>query len=316
MKGWVNRWTLTLILVLVFSVQGNAQELAREAMRTFSSDTIRVEYANPSKLRALPNYEGLKQKFVGPRLQELEGSFAKLGVGEKNINEVMLAWKPGSSTMELSGLVAGRFTARQIADGAASNGIAATPMGIDETYCVGSGAASSCLVVLRDSLGIFGPENSLRQMLDVRDGTAAGLASDSRFAQFLGEPEAQSPIWGVATGVAVPDLLRSWLPQGDIQLDWSKAFQPVEAMVYSVNTSENVRLDVKMDCTNDQSAEGTRQIFEGLRMVQQMAWQNLHPGQSNPFQNLEIARDGRHLSLRMASSYTDLQGFSTLGGGL
>ena len=314
MNYLVNRWALTLIPVLALAGHGNAQELAREALRTFSSDTIRVEYASPAKLRGLPDYASLKQRFVGPRLREMEESFAKLGVAEGDINEVMLAWKLGSSMMELSGLVAGRFTARQIADGAAANGIAATPFGIDEAYCVGSGSGNSCLVILRDSLGIFGSEPSLRQMLDVRDGTASGLPSDSRFAKFLGETAAQSPIWGVATGAAVPDLLRSWLPQGNIQLDWSKAFQPVEAMVYSVEASESVRLDVKMDCTDDQAAEGTRQIFEGLRMVQQMAWQNMHPGRPNPFQQLEIARDGRNVSLRMASSYADLQGFSNLGG--
>lgn len=314
MKGMARLWVLSILPILVQPGQGVAQELAREAMRTFPSDTIRIEYASPSKLRGLPNYDSLKQRFVGPRLKELEESFAKLGVSEKDIDEVMLAWKPGSSAMELSGLVAGHFTARQIADGAAANGIPKTPVGIDEAYCVGSATSPSCLVLLRDSLGLFGPETSIRQMLDVRDGTAPALPSDSRFAQFLGEPAAQAPIWGVATGVAVPDLLRSWLPQGNIQLDWSKAFEPVEAMVYSVETSSDVRLSVTMDCTNDQSAESTRQIFEGLRMVQQMAWQNMHPGQSNPFQNLEIARDGAHVTLHMASSYTDLQGFTNLGG--
>jgi hypothetical protein len=74
-------------------------------------------------------------------------------------------------------------------------------------------------------------------------------------------------------------------------------------------------LDVKMDCTNDQSAESARQVFEGLRMFQEMAWQNTNPGKPNPFRGVEIARDGRRLSLRMTTSYADLQGFSPTGGG-
>ncbi|MCI0422630.1 MAG: hypothetical protein L0312_25995, partial [Acidobacteria bacterium] len=124
------------------------------------------------------------------------------------------------------------------------------------------------------------------------------------------------PIWGVAVGIAVADFFRAWLPaQGNIQLDWGKAFQPVEALVYSVDVAENVRLSAKLDCTNDQSAESTRQIFEGLRIVQQMAWQTTNPGRPNPFQSLEIARDGSHLSLKMASSIADLQGFAPAAGG-
>jgi hypothetical protein len=296
-------------------VGGNAQGLPKEALSSFPSDTIRVEYANTSKLRDLPNYEALRQKFVGPRLRELEESFSSLGVAERDINEVILGWRPGSSVMELSGLVAGRFTARQISERAAANNVSMTTVWNSPGYCAGSGAAASCLVVLRDSLGMFGPEASLSQMLEVRDGSAVGLSSDSRFAQFLGESAAQSPIWGVAVGVAIPDFFRAWLPQGNIQLDWAKAFQQVESLVYSVDTAQNVKLDVEMDCTSDQSAESTRQIFEGLRMVQQMAWQNTNPGRANPFQTLEIARAGRRLSLKMASSYADLQGFSPVGGG-
>jgi hypothetical protein len=316
MKSILKLCCLSLVAGLAFAGEGSAQGLPKEALSTFPSDTIRVEYANTSKLRTLPNYDSLRQKFVGPRLRDLEESFSSLGVRESDINEVILGWRPGTSVMELSGLVTGRFTARQIADRAAANSVTTMAVGNSQAYCAGSGAAASCLVVLRDSLGVFGPETSLAQMLDVRDGSAVGLSSDSPFAQFLGDAAAQSPIWGVAVGVAVPDFFRAWIPQGNIQLDWAKAFEPVESLVYSVDTSENVKLDVKMDCTSDQSAESTRQIFEGLRMVQQMAWQNTNPGRTNPFQSLEIARDGRRLSLKMASSYADLQGFSPVGGGL
>lgn len=316
MKSTFRLSALGLMVGLVLAGRGNAQSLPKEALSTFPSDTIRVEYANAAKLRDLPNYDSLRQKFVGPRLRELEESFSSLGVAERDINEVILGWRPGSSAMELSGLVAGRFTARKISESAAANNVATTSVGNSQAYCAGSGAAASCLVVLRDSLGLFGPEAALSQMLEVRDGSAVGLANDSRFAQFLGESAAQSPLWGVAVGVAIPDFFRAWLPQGNIQLDWAKAFQQVESLVYSVNTSDNVKLDVQMDCASDQSAESTRQIFEGLRMVQQMAWQNTNPGRANPFQTLEIARDGRRLSLKMTSSFADLQGFSPVGGGI
>ncbi len=316
MRSFLRGTCLVLLAGLAFSQEGSAQGLAKEALSTFLPDTIRVEYASPAKLRTLPNYAVLRQRYVGPRLRELEASFTQLGVREEDVDEVITAWRRGTSTMELSGLVAGRFTARQIAERAGAAGIAATTIGNFQAYCMGSGEAASCLVVLRDSLGVFGSEASLGQMLEVRDGSAVGMTSDSRFAQLLAEAPAQAPIWGVAVGIAVADFFRAWLPaQGNIQLDWGKAFQPVEALVYSVDVAENVRLSAKLDCTNDQSAESTRQIFEGLRIVQQMAWQTTNPGRPNPFQSLEIARDGSHLSLKMASSIADLQGFAPAAGG-
>lgn len=294
-----------------------AQDLAKEALATFLPDTIRIEYASPAKLRSVPNYEGLRARYVGPRLRELEDSFSKLGVPKGDINEVMLSWRPGTSTMDLSGFVVGRFTGRQIADRAGANGIAATPVGNSQAFCLDAGGAATCVVVLRDSLGLFGSQASLAQMLDVREGNASSLASENRFPQMIGGAPTQSPIWGVAVGVAVADFFRAWLPaQGNLELNWASVFQPVEALIYSVDTAENVRMDARLECASDQSAESTRQVFEGLRMVQQMAWQNMNPGRPNPFQSLEIARNGRRLSLKMASSFADLQSFAPAAGGL
>jgi hypothetical protein len=294
---------------------GFAQDLAKQALATFPPGTLRVEFSRPAKLRTLPNYEGLRQRYIGPRLRALEESFAQLGVRESDIDEVMLAWRPGASAVELSGLVVGRFTAQSIATRAGAGGIATATVGNLPAFCLGSGGVSSCLVVLRDSLGLFGSEAALAEMLSVREGGAPGLAANERFSRLVGEAPAQAPIWGVAVGDAVPDFFRAWLPsQGEIQLDWAKAFQSVEALVYSVDTAADVRLDVKLDCTNDQSAESTRQVFEGLRMIQQMAWQSMNPGKPNPFQGLEIARDRSRLSLKMATSYADLQAFNPTGG--
>ncbi len=310
-------WILSVVagLWMVLAAPGFAQDLAKEGLATFAPGTIRVEYFRPSSLRSLPNYAALRQRYVGERVRALEGSFAQLGVREGDVDEVMLAWRPGASKMEMEGLVVGRFTAESVTDAATANNVTITQVGGLPGYCLGTSDATACFVVLQDSLGIFGSEEALAAMVDAREGRAPGLNTDARFAALVREAQVQAPIWGVGTGEAVPDFFRAWLPaQGNIQLDWAKAFQPVEALVYSVDTVENVRLDVKLDCTNDQSAESTRQIFEGLRMVQQMAWQNMNPGKPNPFQSLELARNGRRLSLKMTTSYADLQAFGTTGG--
>lgn len=51
MKNMVRLSTLGLIVGLVLAGRGNAQGLPKEALSTFPSDTIRIEYANTSKLR-------------------------------------------------------------------------------------------------------------------------------------------------------------------------------------------------------------------------------------------------------------------------
>ena len=308
MRKWSLCFCVLVLEALVLPWAAQAQTLVKESLASFPPPTIRLEYSRLAKLRTLPNYARLRQRYVGPRLRELEESFSQLGVKESQIDEVVLGWQPGSTKMELEGLVAGSFTAQAIADRAAARGMSPTTIADMPAYCLGTESASICLVVLKDSLGAFGTENSLATMLEAREGQTPSLASEERFVKLVGEAKPEAPIWGVAIGEAVPDWFRAWMPaQGNLQLDWGKAFQSVEALVYSVEAADAVRLEIKMDCTTSQSAASTRQVFEGLKMFQQLAWQNLNPNLPNPFETVEIGQDDRRVSLKMTTSYADLE---------
>jgi hypothetical protein len=316
MKSWLSRLVMSLLAVLGLAGFAGAQELLKEAMASFPPQTIRLEYLNPAKLRGMPNYASLRQRYVGARLRSMEQSFAELGVKEADVDELVLGWRLGSTAMDLEGYVAGRFTAKSIADHAGAAGVSTSNAGGFPAYCLGTEPAETCLVVLKDSLGAFGSLESLNGMLATRDQQSPSISTDTRFSRLVDEAPTDAPIWGVAVGEAVPDWFRAWLPnQGNLQLDWAKAFQSVQALVYSVNTTDKVLLDAKLDCTDDQSAESTRQVFEGLKMFQQMAWQNLNPNRPNPFATVEIARDGSRVSLHMATNYADLEGAGAPGRG-
>jgi hypothetical protein len=314
MKTLLLRLVIGLLAVLGLSGFAGAQEVVKEALASFPAQTIRLEYLNPSKLRTMLNYASLRQRYAGPRLRSMEQSFAQLGVKEGDVDELVLGWRSGSGAMDLEGFVAGRFTAKSIADHAGAAGVSSSDVSGMPAYCLGAEPAVTCLVVLQDSLGAFGSLESLNGMMATRDQQSPSISSDVRFSKLVGEAPTEAPIWGVAVGEAVPDWFRAWLPnQGNLQMDWARAFQSVQALVYSVNTTDKVLLDAKLDCTDDQSAESTRQVFEGLKMFQQMAWQNLNPNRPNPFETVEIARDGSRVSLHMTTNYADLEGASIAG---
>ncbi|MFB3920511.1 MAG: hypothetical protein ACE145_02245 [Terriglobia bacterium] len=302
-----------VVAALAIPTAAQGQDLVKESLTGFSPQTVRIEYSRLSKLRTVPNYQSLRQRFVGPRLRALEESFAKLGVQEDDIDEIVLGWRPGSSMMELEGMVAGRFNVREISNRASAAGVSPTTIGGLPAFCLGTDSAANCVVVIQNSLGAFGPQESVASMLESRQGQAPGLATNERFAKLVNETRKDSPIWGVAIGDSVGDFFRAWMPtQGG--LDWSRAFQSVEALTYNINTGDRVSLDAKLDCDSPQSAQSTRQIFEGLKMFQQMAWQNTNPNKPNPFQAVEISQDDQRVTLRMTTNYADLDAFALPGG--
>jgi hypothetical protein len=299
---------LFLFFFQVPSVRG--QEIVKEALASFPPQTIRLEYSRPAKLRELPDYQSLRTRYAGEGLRSLEASLSKLGIQEQNIDELVLGWQAGGTgAMTLEGLAAGHFNPGDIARRAAVQNLAPTSVSDLNGYCFGEEPTSTCVVVFDQTRGAFGPLGALTALVEARQGTGSTLGSDSRFTALVNDAHSDAPIWGAAIGQAVADWFRGWMPgQQEVELDWSKAFQTVESLSYSVETADKARLNMKLDCTTAQDAGNLRQILSGLKMFQQLAWQNKNPGRPNPFESLVIDAKGRDVLLTLTTAYTALEG--------
>ena len=285
-----------------------AQDLVKEALNGFPVQTIRLEFSNPAKLRGLPNYSSLRQRYIGPKLRKLVDALGQLGIREEDISSLVLGWQPGSAEMALYGFATGNFSASAITESAQQRNMTPTPIAGKQAYCLEAGLAGTCVVVLQDSLGAFGSLTALTAMLEARAGQTPSVSSDSRIASLVESANKDAPIWGVAVGPAVADWFRGWMPnQGSVKLDWAKVFGDVNSLTYSVAAADNVTLGLKMDCKSSESAASLRQVLEGLKLVQQMAWDSQNPGKTNPYQAMNVAMEGNSVSLNLTTGYAELE---------
>ena len=285
-----------------------AQDLVKEALNGFPVETIRLEFSNTAKLRGLPNYGSLRQRYIGPKLRKLVDALGQLGIREEDISSLVLGWQPGSAEMALYGFATGNFSASAITESAQQRNMTPTPIAGKQAYCLEAGLAGTCVVVIQDSLGAFGSLTALTAMLEARAGQAPSVSSDSRIASLVESASKDAPIWGVAVGPAVADWFRGWMPnQGSVKLDWAKVFGDVNSLTYSVAAADNVTLGVKMDCKSSESATSLRQVLEGLKLVQQMAWDSQNPGRPNPYQAMNVGMQGNKVSLDLTTGYAELE---------
>ena len=101
-KQDLSRW-FVFLCALVVAPALHGQEIVREALASFPTQTVRVEYSGLATLHTLPNYVNLRQRFTGPRLAGLETSLAQLGIREGDIDELLLGWQMGAKEMDLYG---------------------------------------------------------------------------------------------------------------------------------------------------------------------------------------------------------------------
>ena len=303
------RILLALLLAALAPARLPAEDIVAEALKSFPPETVRLEYSNSAKLRQLPNYERLRQRYLAPQIRKLEKSLTQLSIQEADVDEVALGWKSGSSGVDLYGLATGRFSAKAVSDGAAGKGLAPVQIAGINAYCFEPDAAATCVAVLGDSLGAFGSRTSLGAMLRARAGSAASVESNSWFKTVLDEASKESPIWGVAVGPGVTDWFKGSMPgQENLELDWSQAFANVEALSYNVDAADKVRLEIRLDCTTQPAAASLRQVLDGLKSFQKLAWENQHPNQPNPFGTVEVDSSGQRVNLKLTTAYASLGG--------
>ena len=306
----MNRKYLTCFVVLGIWALPQAlpaQELVKEALAGFPPESIRIEYSSPTKLRRISNYQSLRQRYQGPRLQKLETALSQLGIREGDVDELILGWEAGSKEMDLYGLASGHFDPQAIAQSAQSRGMPPTPIGNQQAFCLQGGLEGTCIVAVSNSLGAFGSLTALTSLLEARGGQRPGLGSNQKLAALVDQANKDAPIWGVAVGPAVGDWFKNSMPsQGDIKLDWAKVFQDVESLSYAVDAADKVTVAVNMNCVSTDAASSLRQILEGLKLAQQLAWQNQNPNRPNPFEGTQLDLKGSQILLKLTTDYSDL----------
>jgi hypothetical protein len=306
---------LAAFLLALNATPARSQDIVGDALAWFPAHTISLEYSNPATLRALPNYQSLRDRYMGRDLQRLEGSLAKLGIHESDIQELVLGWQAGAGKgFQSEGLATGALDPEAIAQNAASSGVSASMVEGNKAYCFAGNAGSTCVAVIAGSIGLFGPLPALRSMLKARAGQAPSASSDPEFTRLVDSAKSDAPIWGVALGQAVSKWFQVWAPgQKDLKMNWASSFRDVQSLSYQVEAGSNVDLSVKLDCTNAQAASSLRQLMEGLKLIQQMAWRSTNPSQPNPLQTLEIEAANNQVSFKLTADYAALERVGPFG---
>src|SRR5208282_1522716 len=249
--------------------------------------------------------QSLRGKFLGPRLQQLESALDQIGIHEDDIDDMMIGWKPGDKEMDLYGYASGHFDKAQVAKRAAADNLTPTPISGQQAYCLTAGVAGTCVVILENSLGAFGPLSTLTTLLEAHSRQAPNLNSDPRFSSLVGDVNKSAPIWGIALSGAVADWFGGWLSnQNTLKLDWSQVFQKVDSLTYSIDAADKVNLNMKLNCATPADANTLRTVLDGLKMAQQLAWTAQNPGHANPYAAMDVDSRDKQIALKISMAYS------------
>jgi hypothetical protein len=269
-----------------FAASAAHAQIISEALSVFPAQTESLEYDNLAALRALPNYETLRQQFSGKPLEQAKATPAKLGIPEDQVTEMAL----GSTRGALYGLLGGAFSGSAAIKFAARKSI--LPLKLEDThmFCPGAG---TCIVFLEDWLAAFGSPGELKAMLEGRQGITASLGSNARFVRMMDNSDALAPVRGVASGNQFDSLISGGLREKTgMDLNWAQFSSSISLVGYSLTFEGKAHVRATLECKSSFAAAILKQILAALAQAGPKI-------ADMPFQNMEVASSDATIDLKM-----------------
>ena len=294
---------VTLLGALLFPANIRGQGIARNALSSFPADTHQFVYTNLDQLRGSSQYPKIRQRLFGGQLGSFADFLRSAGANpEKDVDEVVLGWR-GAATgnAEFFGLANGHFEPDQVRGFFAQRRLSTRDYAGFRLYASGSreGGGSLYFTFLSGSSAAFGALSDLKVLLDARSGASPALDSNSSFLNWEAELEGSAPQWGIATGRSAASEAARWLA-GSIKppVDLGALMSPVEAVLYSIDLTDQFSAHISVVCDRTETAAGLAQILT--------LWRNSPAATANSSANLSVFLRG--LDIGTSGARVELSG--------
>lgn len=293
-----------ILMALVCPALLSAQGLAHDAMAVFPADTQQMAYTNLGQLRSSPDYPQLRNRLINGQLRYFQDFLRSAGIDpEKDVDEVVMGWRGETSdTAGFFGMASGRFQPDKVRSYYAQSQLAFLSYAGSDLYAFGSGSDPGDLffAFLDPARALFGRLPDLKALLDVRQGSAIALESNSNFSTWEGELEGTAPQWGILNGKAATNMAGPWLYAGSQKphADLSAFLAPVRAVLYRVEWDGGFTSHLAIVCVDSSSASGMLTLVKLLQSAPQQPAAD--PGASSILQNVEAHQDGSRLELSVS----------------
>jgi hypothetical protein len=236
------------------------------------AEVVFVAYADTVRLKESALYRDWDTRLSGggERLTEAKTFLRRLGIDpEKDVDGLMLAYRPGPDTGEWVALLRGRFDLPRMKRGLddASSRMAAEPHGRWTIYSLALvpevGDLSVCLV--DESAVALGKGEALERILDAREHPAGSLAGKGNLKALIPSLQPSAQIWALLDGRYL-----SRLTEAAGQLSGGMTTSALGSLSTIVSATLSVTLDAdlsaRLDLGSDTEAHA-RSLSDGLRGI-------------------------------------------------
>jgi hypothetical protein len=199
----------------------------------------------------------LRDRVMPPDLKQFEEAIRKSGLNDNHdVDQLAFAmFRVGTSSdnLETVGIAQGQFDVQGILDNFRKQKIAPKVVRTNRIYPLQHSGMVLCFV--DPSTLVFGSQEAVKAALDVRDGLAPGMLTNSSVMEAMQSVDSE-PLWSVLDKAGTQTMMKSVLGQAGSVTDYESVRKRLDSSWYGMDFAHGVKFDLTIS-TGDTFAAAT-----------------------------------------------------------
>jgi len=294
------------ILAVATATFAHAAQLSTEARGVIPNEVqqlVVIDY------RAMQNSKAamdLRERVMPPELKQFDEALRKSGLNENHdVDQLAFALfrasKSGSSDDLLTtvGIAQGQFPINDLMANFRKQGVKPTVVRNNKLYPLGRTGMVACF--LDSATMVFGSTDAVGRVLDVRDGNARSMLTNSAMMDAMKSVDAD-PLWSILDQKGTQTMMKQVLGEAGAVADFDTVKKRLQATWYSLNFQHGVKFDLTLSTGDSFAAATLSSLMNAAVTLRKMSGSD---AEKLALAATTIKSDSGHLSVHFATTDSD-----------
>lgn len=246
-----------VVIALGVSASAYGAQLSSDARSAIPYDVQQMVVIDYRVMQNSSSAMALRGQVMPPELKSLEEALNKSGLNDNQDLEQLafVLYRASGSADDLRtvGIAQGQFPVDDVMANFRKRKLKATTVRANKIYPMGTTGMS--VVFLDEGTMIFGSKDAVMKTLDVRDGVAPGLLTNSQVMDSMRAVD-NEPLWSILDQKGTQTMMKQVLGEAGSVADFDTVKKRMVASYYTMNFQHGVRFDMSV-VTGDNFAAAT-----------------------------------------------------------
>ena len=292
--------------LLTMAVMGHAAQLSGDARGAIPHEVQQLVVIDYRAMQNSSTAMELRDRVMPPDLKQFDDAIRKSGLNDNHdVDELAFAlFRTGTSTddLETVGIAQGQFDVQGIMANFRKQKVQPKLVRTNRVYPLAHTGMLLCFV--DPSTMVFGSIEAVRAALDVRDGFAPGMLTNSPIMAAMQSVDT-APLWSVLDQTGTQTMMKQVLGQAGSVADYESVRKRLDSSWYGMDFQHGVKFDLTISTGDSFAAATVSSLLSAALLYKKMS---ANDAEKTALAATDITSNAGELTVHFATSDNDFNG--------